>query len=200
MLHLKAIIPLFFMFAISSVIAFASNAEKLNFSVFYGSQRIGSLTVKSVLQDQQTIYHLKFEITISFMLSYHIVEDISDTFIAGQLHASSQTRYINEEQKVKHTLVRNTNGYALKTNGKQEKLINKTINATVTSLYFAEPNDKDIIYSQNFQQLFPIKTKKPHLYELKLPNGTATYSYHEGKLHTVISDTGWDKVHFIREH
>lgn len=169
-----------------------------NFVVYYKSSKVGTLKTIQTKKDTEVSYHLHSEVKIMMVAEVNIVEDMKDIFKDGKLENSVYRRSINKDEKANNTVVREPAGYVISKDGKKQNVMKGPIDLTVMSLYYQEPADQAMIYSQSFQQVLKIKKLQPHLYELKIPNGSSTtYQYKDGKLQTVVSDTKWGKVKFV---
>lgn len=175
--------------------------EKIDFGVYLGAEKVGKLSTTRLIEEKKAIYSLHSEVNISLLMDFNIVENIADVFENGLLIASTHTRHINNSLKAQNTIARSANIYVLTKDGKREKNLKEWISKTVTTLYFTEPDEKMLIYSQNYQKILRLKKTKPHGYEMALPDGKiTTFEYINGKLKLVISNTVWGTIKFVREN
>lgn len=192
---LKLIIPTVFI----SLTAFKEADEKVKYTVYHNSQKVGTVTTNKTVTNNQTTYSLYSEVNIDMIIDIKIIEQITDVFESERLHTSTHSRKINSVEKANNKATWNGSMYLISKNGKQEKTIKDKINATVMSLYYKEPADQSKIYSQNSQQICTVKKQPDHAYDLQLPEGKTTrYKYIGGKLFSVESNTTWGKVTFYR--
>jgi len=177
-----------------------SSSNLQNFTVYYKAQKVGTLTTTKTIDDKKSTYNLSSDVKITMVAEFHIVEAMCDVFDGARLQTSSYSRSVNNEQKVKNTVVRNANEYVLSKDGKRAKVIKEWILTTVMSLYYQEPTDLVSVYSQSFQEVLKLTKLREHVYSLKLPHGKSTiYQYTDGKIYSVTSDTNWGKVKFVRD-
>ncbi len=195
-----------FRLALLLLISFSASSyltapEKLNFGVYHGSKKIGSLYIHRNTDGKRVNYTLHSEVTITLLMDFKIVENISDLFEDGNLKTSYHTRHVNNMLKAKNTASRGATAYVLTKDGKHDKYVKEWITETVATLYFREPKENARIYSQNHQQILVIKKSATNAYRLDLPDGNnTTFEYLNGKLRTVVSNTTLGSVKFVREN
>jgi hypothetical protein len=173
-------------------------ASSQNYSVFYQSKKIGTLTASKTVKGKVVNYALISDVKVNVVKDYLIVEKINEEFKEDKLHSSIHTRHVNAVLKANNKAVRTGNYYKVSSDNKHVDSLTQWILHTTLTLYFKEPTDKQIVYSQNYQKLIAIKKVKDGVYELPLPNGKkATYHYTAGKLKMLESSSFFGDVQFV---
>lgn len=178
---------------------FAESTDKINFTVYVGSDKAGSLFITKYELGEKISYHLHSEVRVKLLVGISIEENIQDVFVNGLLQTSEHTRFINDSQRIKNSLHYTQQKYMLRKNDKESGYLSAPIRTSVTCLYFAEPVLPVQVYSQSFQELIALKKSGLHSYVLKLPNGATTeFFYSKGVLVKVIANNAWGEVRFER--
>ncbi len=171
------------------------------FGVYFGSKKVGTLIAEKITNHQIITYAIHSEVKINLIIELKIEESIKDVFTKDLLISSVHTREVNDVQKVKNTVVNQGDTYFFNSDNKPTGGTSEQITATICSLYFNEPVNETVIYSESYQQLITITSSKPNTYEMQLPNGTTTtYKYTGPKLMSVFSNTTWGDLKFVREN
>lgn len=171
------------------------------FRVLKGDDPVGELRVEQQVTERQTVFVMKSRATFDFLLTIHVEENITDVFENGSLISSSHQRYVNGDLKVNHEVKRNEKGYRVVDHSDRIRELDDSIQSSVLSLYFKEPTDPVLVYSQNFRRLLRVQQTGPHRFRVDLPNGgTTRYTYANGMLVSVESDTYLGTVRFVKEN
>ena len=185
------------------VLLFAGNANESTvvtrkYSIYYDAKKIGNLTATKTTVGKNTTYKLDSDVDINLVVNYKIIEKINEEFKDDKLHNSSHTRHINSELKAENKIVRNGTAYEMSSGGKKGGTIKEWIKTTALTIYFKEPTDSLMVYSQNHQQLVNMKKTETGKYTLHLPhNKKAYYQYSGGQLKILESETNFGKVKFV---
>lgn len=185
------------------IVLFAGNANESSvvtrkYSIYYESKKIGNLTATKTTSGKTTSYKLESDVDINLVVNYKIIEKINEEFKDDKLHNSAHTRHINSELKADNKIVRNGAAYELSHGGKKGGTIKEWIKITALTIYFKEPTDSQMVYSQNHQQLVNMKKTETGKYTLHLPhNKKAYYQYVAGQLKILESETNFGKVKFV---
>jgi hypothetical protein len=175
-----------------------SSIQKLTLSVYKGNTKIGVIHTGKQSVNNKTTYYLLSVVKMECIIKQEIKEDITDVFEQGILIRSTQQRFINGDLKLKNTLLKNGNVYELNNAEKATNELVPNIDASVLSIYFAEPKSKQKIYSQNFGTMLPIEETSPNSYTLHLPNKKNTaFHYKNGMLQNILANTPIGTIQFI---
>jgi hypothetical protein len=170
----------------------------INFHVERGGERIGTLSVLQKVSKHRTTYTLSSDVEVEFLFNIQVTEKITDVFEDGYLLSSSHQRYVNGVLKVDQSVHRGGVGYLVVDQGDRMKQLEDGIEQSILTLYFQEPTHGTMVYSQNFRRMLRLEEIGAHRYSVELPNGTTTtFSYEEGVLTKVQSDTYVGDVKFL---
>ncbi len=131
---------------------------------FYKSIEGSNLYLKAV-----SIVHISFFVKVDVQL-----EEISN-FQNGRLMYSSVSRIVNGKEKSAKQTKSAGNIYEATSFGKPVPATDKQIDYNLNMLYCKEPYDKQIIYSDNFQQFLQVEQVATHRYKIVLPDGNCDY-------------------------
>lgn len=170
------------------------------YAVYYQSKKIGTLSASKLVKGKVINYALISDVKVNVVKDYLIVEKINEEFKEDKLHSSTHTRHVNAVMKANNKAVRSGSSYKLSCDGKTTDSLTQWILHTTLSLYFKEPADKQMVYSQNYRKLIAIKKVRENVYELPLPNGKkAVYHYNAGKLKLLESSSFFGEIQFVLE-
>jgi hypothetical protein len=172
----------------------------MNFLVYKGADRIGTLRITQLIESDRVTYTLVSDVSIDLLVEFNIEETITDVFENGYLQSSDHTRYVNETLRASNTLVRSDSVYKITDSDASIKYLKEGIQASVLSLYFHEPVSGQLAYSENFRELIKLKEVAAHTYSVELPNGTmTTYYYRNARMQSVVSQTRFGTIKFVRQ-
>jgi hypothetical protein len=175
-------------------------ADQRHFTVWKGTDKVGTLTTWQRYDEGRTVYFLSSDVSVDFVWSIKIKEEITDVFEKGRLTASSHQRFVNDDLKVSNLLVKAERGYQVMNQDEDVIHLDDSIVASVLSIYFHEPVCNQQVYSQNFRQMVMLKKVRDHVFQIDLPNGSTTvYSYRNEQLVAVESKMRLGTVKFIIE-
>ena len=177
-LLLSLLLPFFLLLATPSA------AQTLNFGIYKGSDKIGDLVVEKTITESKVRYEANSK-------SYFRI------IFQNEWKTSSSAEFVNEE--LAYCMAKTTH------NGKvKEHAITKKTGDTYTyfhlpdisvkkkagpfrlstlGLYYMEPTDIKMVFSESFQELCPVKPLGNHTYEVILPGDKINhYVYENGQL------------------
>jgi hypothetical protein len=184
---------------VSIVLGTSKQVNQQQFKVVMQGKNIGMLSTSQIIENSRITYLLHSSVKLEVLVKVSITENISDAFEHDVLVKSIQKRTVNDKVKSDNILQKNETGYQLINTSGEITQLTASITQSILSLYYEEPTDGDLVYSENFQQILPVQKIGQGKYCLELPNGnTSTYIYEKGKLQQVESQTIWGKVVFTR--
>jgi hypothetical protein len=168
-------------FLICSAFAHTLIAQQFNYEVQRNGKAIGSMQITRVQAGQNIEMSLKFKAEVDLLLKEILVEGSENAnFYEGKLQRSSVVRKINGRIKTNIETKWMENRYMVTNAGKYSTLDLKPIETHLLSLYFYEPKNESLIYSDSFPGLLKIE-KNQGGYRLVLPNGNENmYTYKNG--------------------
>ena len=165
------------------------------FEVFHNNQKVGVIYISRTVYDDTLNYQLYSDVTIEGIVKVRIEESISNVYVQGYLHSASHHRNIHNISDQYNQIWRDQHGYHSST-GKW-KHSHDPIRNSVLQLYFEEPNQVPIVYSEQSQNLITLNKTGQQQYRVTQPNGNyADYLYTSTGLQTVHSVTQWGEVTF----
>lgn len=192
---------LFFVFGIAiTLVLFCGftghKTETYSFSVFRDDKKIGDLVTKSELVSGCTLYSLSSDVKIEMLVDILISERISNKYENGKLISASHNRTVNGINHSKRQLRYENDGY-VSDSGKPMTNTGSWIGASVLRLYHSEPIGLSAVYSEAQACWIKLIPQKKGKYKALLPDGkSTTFSYTNGLLYMVVSETNWGQVVF----
>ena len=185
-------IQFFMSFGICWISVTNVSAQEFNYEVLKGGKSIGSMQVSQKQTGKSLDLALKFNAEVDLLIKDVLIEGYENaSFHEGKLQRSSVLRKVNGRIKEDIQTQWKENEYINTRSGKSSVLSLKPIEMHLLSLYFHEPKDGSLVYSDSFTNLLKIK-KDGKAYELKLPNGKENiYTYNNGICTKVIIKTAY---------
>jgi hypothetical protein len=176
------------------------NELPIQFDVLLDEEKVGSLSAFEKTDGTSVTYSLESDVKAGWLISIHIREEMLEVFSGSQLRKSSITRTIDGHVRENNTAHWDGNRYILQNKKKEVKYLDQPITASALSLYFSEPVQVPLIYSQHHQLILPITAIGSHGYKVVQPNGYMTiYQYAGGQIISVESESSWGRIKFVRK-
>lgn len=165
---------------------------------------------ESIIGDMYVVKHSKEDSTVQieatsnvdyrFLFSFHITFYYFSSFNSDGDYIYSKFTYLMNEDLKESNWVRcdQQNCYIYEEDEIKETIPNK-INRTAIELYFQEPEDNEIVFSERFCDYFKVEKEDDNSYKIDFPGGSTNHYYYKGglcsriKINTLISD-----MEFIR--
>ncbi len=183
---------------ISSLFFAQAQKTALTFEVVFKKDKIGTVhavqekTGNKIINDLSTNTDAKV-----FMVSVHVESEVNLIKENGTLVKGTAYRHANRGSEDVHAKVSKLaeKTYQAEKNGKVTKIENKLIGFCVVDLFFQEPVGLNKIFSNMYADFMNIKILGAGKYQVVAPDKkTTVYSYQNGQLMTVESDTPLGKV------
>lgn len=180
-----------------------SVSQTVMYDVMVAGRVVGS--VKVLLYDN-TAKTVKRRIEAEFSIPFYSGSFSSENdFVEGNLKSSVTEHFVNGKQKEStHTLNRQPQLYYVDFAGKAKdsgklKEVNQVINHTMTGLYYQEPSNVGVVYSERYGQMCTVKKLDDSRYGVILPNGKQSiYAYRQGLCTEVQSELAGMKLRIVR--
>ena len=167
------------------------------YTVIKGNKQLGTLSVKCLKADKRITYSIWSEAKTGFIFNITVNVMIEEIFEMEEMEQSTFIRKINGIQMIKNTVDKFKNGYVLKINGNDAKNISNKINYSMGAMYFIEPENRQFVYSENYQQFLPLLAMGKNHYLIKFPDGNKSYyTYNNGMCTEVEAHTKWAVLFF----
>ncbi|GLU53991.1 DUF6134 family protein [Dyadobacter frigoris] len=180
-----------------------SVSQTVMYDVMVAGRVIGSVKVLLYENTSKTIKH---RIEAQFSIPFYSGSFSSENdFLEGNLQSSVTEHFVNGKQKEStRTSNRHPQLYHVSFSGKATdygklKELNQTINHTMTGLYYQEPSNVGMVYSERYGQMCPVKKLDESRYGVVLPNGKQSiYAYRQGLCTEVQSELAGMKLRIVR--
>ncbi|QNR86813.1 hypothetical protein H9N25_10695 [Pedobacter riviphilus] len=171
----------FVFFCICWVSVKTAYAQEFKYEILKGGKSIGNMQISQKRVGKNLELAMKFNAEIDLLFKNMLIEGYENaSFYGGKLQRSSILRKVNGRIKADIQTQWTGKEYINTRSGKSNILPLKPIEMHLLSLYFHEPKDGSLVYSDGFAQLLKIQ-KDGQTYELKLPNGKENiYTYKNG--------------------
>ncbi|MBE9461387.1 DUF6134 family protein [Dyadobacter subterraneus] len=185
------------------MLPFSSVSQTVMYDVMVAGRVIGSV---KVLLYENTTKTVKRRIEAEFSIPFYSGSFSSENdFLEGNLQSSVTEHFVNGKQKEStHTSNRHPQLYHVDFSGKARdygklKELNQAINHTMTGLYYQEPSNVGVVYSERYGQMCPVKKLDESRYGVILPNGKQSiYAYRQGLCTEVQSELAGMKLRIVR--
>ncbi len=161
-------------------ISLAQNQELL-YDVIRNGKNIGSVKVQCSTYGDYKSYKLQSRVRSRFILSFIAEANEEAIFHNGVATYTSLNRKLNGTEKANKKMILTNEGYQLQKEGTGKQLNFPDIRNNILTLYYTEPSDLKLVYSDNYQQYLEIVKSGDHSYKLILPDGNYNqYHYRDG--------------------
>jgi hypothetical protein len=170
------------LFALFLILNSASvNAESLFYSVMKDNKPIGRIHIERTQKNDLTEYFFESNVKLTFIIGIEVYDRKKVTFKGKQMLQAQLYRTLNGRVRVNNTASWNGSKYQMVNKDHETSYIKHLISLTTANLYYHEPSDATIVFSEKFQKMVPITHVKNRRYLLELPGGNKTYySYTNG--------------------
>ena len=173
-----------------------SIAQTLHYDVIKGDKNIGAMTItRNVTGNVEEISfesHVSFRVLVTLNLDYTQYEK----FVDGHLNWGKALSVLSGRTQKDSRVVANEAGYRLTIDGVSAQL-NKEISYSVSQIYFTEPPDGQLVFSQQFGQFFRFEEIGEHEYRMISPDGNNYYTYTNGICTEVQVDRDFANFSFV---
>ncbi len=160
---------LFFSFIVNAQL------QKTEYTITFRGDSVGNMQFYKNEAGSNLYLRAVSNVNIRFLVKVNVqLEEISN-YQNGRLIYSSVSRIVNGEEKAAKQTKAAGNIYEATSFGKPVPATDKPIDYNLNMLYCKEPFDKQVIYSDNFQQFLYVEQVAPHRYKIVLPDGNYDY-------------------------
>ena len=169
---------LFFSFIVNAQL------QKTEYTITFRGDSVGNMQFYKNEAGSNLYLKAVSNVRIRFLVKVNVqLEEISN-FQSGRLMYSSVSRIVNGKEKSAKQTKAAGNIYESTSFGKPVPSTDKRIDYNLNMLYCKEPFDKQVIYSDNFQQFLSVEQVAPHRYKIVLPDGNYNYyTFRDGICH-----------------
>jgi hypothetical protein len=169
---------LFFSFLVNAQL------QKTEYTITFRGDSVGNMQFYKNEAGSNLYLKAVSNVRIRFLVNVNVqLEEISN-FQSGRLMYSSVSRIVNGKEKSAKQTKAAGKIYESTSFGKPVPSTDKRIDYNLNMLYCKEPFDKQVIYSDNFQQFLSVEQFAPHRYKIVLPDGNYNYyTFRDGICH-----------------
>ncbi|WP_462253276.1 DUF6134 family protein [Ekhidna sp.] len=169
--------------------------QTVHYDVVKGSKKLGDMTVKRKLSENQVKYEIKSEVTFRILFAFTVDYESTSEYKYGQLIKEFTHNQLNGSTQKKSTIWFDGSKYTLDINGTQTT-INDHIDYSVATIYFEEPHDGKKVFSPQFGDYLTFVKVGEHQYEMESPDGLNLYTYTNGICSEVKVNRDFAKFYF----
>jgi hypothetical protein len=173
--RIAGVLIILFLFSFS---IFAQN-QLLSYNVVYKGNIIGDMQVSQNKSDGKVNLKMVSNVQMHLLFGIKMSSQEESSFENGKLIYSSVYRQVNGKEKANKQTRAVGNNYQTSSEGIVDRLSDGAIEYNIHSLYFHEPVNLQKVYSDNYQQLLPIKKINEHSYKIHLPDGNCNYYFYK---------------------
>jgi hypothetical protein len=174
-----------------------SAAQTLHYEIWNDDKMIGTLTANCSHAGELTIYSVTTDVKTSFILTLNVSAKMEDVFKGGILYRSTYVQKINGFTRLDKKTTLLAGGYNLKNKSVEKKSKISLIHYSMACMYFVQPSNDSLVYSENFQQNVLVSYKGNDRYQVIFPDKRCSfYQYRNGLLIQLDVDTEWAKLTF----
>ena len=170
-------------FIVLSLLSFTSysQARTLEYNVTYRGKNVGTMQLYQNQTGESVYMKSVANVKMNLIISIKVNTDEESMFQSGKLVYSNLTRTVNGKEKSNKQTKAIAGAYQTFSFGKAGPVNNDAIDYNFSLLYCIEPVNRQLIYSDNFQQFINIQKVSEHKYKVELPDGNYNYySFQDG--------------------
>lgn len=172
-----------------------SLGQTVHYDVVKGSKKLGDMTVKRTMTDNQTLYEIESKVIFKILFSFTIDYASTSEYKYGQLIKEYTHNELNGSTQKESTIWFDGEKYTLDLNGSRST-INDEITYSVAAIYFEEPTDGQQVFSPQFGEYLTFEKVGDNQYEMESPDGVNLYSYTNGICSEVKVNRDFAKFYF----
>jgi len=167
---------------------FVLNAQnqKTDYKIIFRGDSVGNMQLCKNKTGDNISLKLTSSVLIHFFIKVNVKCQEMSSFQNGRLIYSNVSRVVNGKEKAARQTRAYGDTYEATSFGKAVTSTIKPIDYNLNMLYFQEPFNKQIVYSDNFQQFLTVEQVALHQYKIVLPDGNYNYyTFRDGICSTV---------------
>ena len=188
----KFVLFVFLIFVLATTLV--AQRRTLQYNILHNGEVMGSLQLSQNTIANTTNIKIESIVRTRFIIRINVESFEEATFQNGILVYSSLRRTVNGSERVNQQIQARGVLYKMTSGAKIKNLPAYPIYYSILSLYYQEPININMVYSDNFQQYVPVTRVSPNKYKISFPNGNYNYyTYKNGICTTVdINQTLYD--------
>lgn len=169
--------------------------QTVHYNVVKGSKKLGDMTVKRMISDNQINYEIESKVTFRILFSFTVDYESTSEYKYGQLIKEFTHNKLNGSTQKKSTIWFDGKNYTLDLNGSRSSIYDD-IKYSVAAIYFEEPKDGQKVFSPQFGDYLTFHKVNEHQYEMESPDGINLYTYTNGICSEVKVNRDFAKFYF----
>lgn len=160
--------------------------QKTDYKIIFRGDSVGNMQLCKNKTGDNISLKLTSRVRIRFFVKVNVECQEMSSFQNGRLIYSNVSRVVNGKEKAARQTRAYGDTYEATSFGKAVTSTIKPIDYNLNMLYFQEPFNKQIVYSDNFQQFLTVEQVALHRYKIVLPDGNYNYyTFTDGLCSTV---------------
>ena len=155
------------------------SGQTLRYDVIKGNKNLGALTVKRTISGNVEEIQFDSDVTFRILFAFNLRFTQYEKFYDGKMNWGKATSMLSGRTQKESKIVSDNSGYQLTLDGVTVP-IKEEINYSVSQIYFTEPMDGQLVFSQQFGQFLTFKKVGDHKYLMSSPDGDNYYTYVNG--------------------
>lgn len=182
-----------------NIFSFAAFAQELNYVIEWRGDSIGYMIATKSLDGEVEVYSMQSEASISILLSFDLRTEYEAKYADGVLTTANTHNILNDKTRSKSNIKKSDSGYVTVVNEEKSYIDDTAIGASISTLYFKEPQPGKI-FSERYGQWCKLAKSGGFEYELYKPDGRKNYyRYKNGEcveieVHTALATITMKRV------
>lgn len=166
-----------------------AKVEQFEYEVIVYNKTIGTFSAVKTQIGENAEYQLTTSIRTRIFKKIEFDFAMQSSYEDHKLVHADLKNYMNKELRKSSTVDYDGSKYLIKTDKKTMTHNESDVSYSSASLYFEEPINRKVLFSENYGINLPIKKVGDHKYMVKLPNGDENfYTYRNGEVVNVEFD------------
>ena len=180
----------------------STHSQELVYDIVKGKKKLGELHADRYMVDNGFLIDIESNVKFWFFGNRRVMYKLVNKYESKTLISSFSTSTMND--KPRHTTSISYEIGKYKFSDVQDSEINfcdtTHINYTIAYMYFKEPGNIDLVYSERYLKYLPLEKVDDHKYKVSLPGGVKNYfTYDNGLTKEVEINHTLAKFYFKRK-
>ncbi len=167
-------------FVFYAIVSSIAHGQILHYDVVKGSKIIGNVNVARFSTGATKTIDIQSRVEFKLIFSFTIDFNLEETFENGTLKSGSATNELNGVTQKESKIEKRKKDYNLIIGGIPNRLSERSIDYSISEIYFKEPQDNQKAFSQHFGLFLHFEKIGDHKYKLISPDGENHYIYESG--------------------
>lgn len=159
---------------------------RLEYTIIKSGQPVGKLYFSRSINKDTVVFKAESNVNTRLILPIKVMALEIANYKNGVLQHSSLYRKVNAKEKVNRRVKLNKSHYIINQNNSNTILKVYPIRHSIVGIFCEEPVNINRLYSDNYQQLIPIRKVIAHKYRADFPDGSYNYYYFKNGICTRV--------------